>query len=94
MQTIHDRLALVLAATALGASLLVPAAASADQNATNTAVAANASAGSFVVDRAVAANVSVESASSVESAFVDQEALAVAASDQDLLCVLVDICNP
>jgi hypothetical protein len=91
MQTIHDRLTIVLAATALGASLLVPAAASADQNTTNTAVAANASAGSFVVDRAVAANVSVERASSVERAFVDQDALAVAASDQDLLCILVGI---
>jgi hypothetical protein len=85
MQTIRNRLALVLAATALGASLLAPAAASADQDATNTAVAAN---------------VSVERASSVESAFVDQETLAVATSDrdllsdQDLLCVLVGICNP
>ena len=73
MQKIRNRLALVLAATALGASLLIPAAASADQNATNTAVAVNASA---------------------FSAFVDQDAAAVAASDQDVYCLLVGICNP
>ena len=73
MQTIRNRLALVLAATALGASLLIPAAASADQYADNTAVAANVS---------------------VHSAFVDQDALAVAASDQDVYCLLVGICNP
>ena len=73
MQTIRNRLALVLAATALGASLLIPAAASADQDATNTAVAANVS---------------------VHSAFVDQDALAIAASDQDVYCLLVVACNP
>jgi hypothetical protein len=73
MQTIRNRLALVLAATALGASLLIPAAASADQDADNTAVAANVSVG---------------------SAFVDQDALAVAASDQDVYCLLVFACNP
>jgi hypothetical protein len=36
----------------------------------------------------VAANVSVG------SAFVDQDALAVAASDQDVWCTLVFACNP
>ena len=73
MQKIRNRLALVLAATALGASLLIPAAASADQYADNTAVAANASA---------------------YSAFVDQDAAALAASDQDVWCTLVFVCNP
>ena len=73
MQTIRNRLALVLAATALGASLLIPAAASADQYADNTAVAVNVSA---------------------FSAFVDQDAAAVAVSDQDVLCIVVGICNP
>jgi hypothetical protein len=73
MQTIRNRLALILAATALGASLLIPAAASADQSAENTAVAANVSVGSFVVD---------------------QDAFALAASDQDVWCTLVFACNP
>jgi hypothetical protein len=53
MQKIRNRLALVLAATALGASLLVPAAASADAYNTSVQIgaASNASVGSAFVDQ-------------------------------------------